>query len=237
VGAVVRRLTDVATVILLRHGRSTSNVAGVLAGRSDGVELDEYGQAQARTLAERLAPLPLATVVSSPLLRCLQTLAPLADSPTVDERLTEIDYGRWTGQELRKLLKEPMWKVVQQHPSAAVFPEGEAMADVSARAVAAIREWDCKVTETHGPAALWLACSHGDVIKAILADALGLHLDSFQRIVVDPCSISVISYTPLRPFVIKINDSGADVGSLQPPKRRRRKPSSAAVVGGSTGEN
>jgi probable phosphomutase (TIGR03848 family) len=235
---VVRRLAGVATVILLRHGRSTSNAAGVLAGRSDGVELDEHGQAQARTIAERLAPLRLAAVVSSPLQRCLQTLAPLTDSPTVDERLAEIDYGRWTGQELRKLVKEPMWKVVQQHPSAAVFPEGEAMADVSARAVAAVREWDRKVTETHGPSALWLACSHGDVIKAVLADALGLHLDGFQRIVVDPCSISVISYTSVRPFIIKINDGGADVGSLQPPKRRRRrKPSSTAVVGGSTGEN
>lgn len=225
-----------ATVILLRHGRSTSNVTGVLAGRSNGVGLDDFGQAQARALAERLAPLPLATVVSSPLQRCLQTLAPLTDSPTVDDRLSEVDYGHWTGQELRKLSKEPMWKVVQQHPSAAVFPEGEAMADVSTRAVAAIREWDRKVAQTHGPRALWLACSHGDVIKAVLADALGLHLDCFQRIVVDPGSVSVISYTDVRPFVIKINGSGADIGSLQPPKRQgRRKPSSAAVVGGSTG--
>lgn len=210
-------------------------MAGVLAGRSDGVGLDDYGQAQTRALAERLAQLPLATVVSSPLQRCLQTLAPLTDSPTVDDRLTEIDYGHWTGRELRKLSKEPMWKVVQQHPSAAVFPEGEALADVSTRAVAAVREWDCKVAKTHGPQALWLACTHGDVIKAILADALGLHLDSFQRIVVDPGSISVISYTDVRPFVIKINDSGADISSLRPPKRGRRKPSSAAVVGGSTG--
>jgi probable phosphomutase (TIGR03848 family) len=225
-------------VILLRHGRSTSNAAGVLAGRSDGVGLDEHGQAQARAIAERLAELPLAAVVSSPLQRCLETLAPLSDTPTVDERLAEIDYGRWTGRELHRLVKEPMWKVVQQHPSAAVFPEGEAMADVAARAVAAIREWDGKVAQTHGPGALWLACSHGDVIKSILADALGLHLDGFQRIVVDPCSISVVAYTEIRPFVVKINDSGADVSSLRPPKRRsRRKPSSAAVVGGTTGES
>ena len=234
-GPVVRRLAAVATVILLRHGRSTSNVAGVLAGRSAGVGLDEYGQAQARAVAQALAKLPLAAVVSSPLQRCLETLAPLTETPTVDERLAEIDYGRWTGQELRKLTKEPMWKVVQQHPSAAVFPEGEGLAEVAARAVAAIREWDGKVAGTHGPGALWLACSHGDVIKALLADALGLHLDGFQRIVVDPCSISVVSYTDVRPFVIKINDSGADLGSLQPPKRRRRKPSSAAAVGGTTG--
>lgn len=228
-----------ATVILLRHGRSTANVAGVLAGRSEGVGLDEHGRAQAATIATQLAELPLAAVVSSPLQRCLETVAPLTTSPTVDERLAEIDYGRWTGLELRKLAKEATWRVVQLHPSAAVFPEGEALADVATRSVAAVREWDAKVSQTHGPQSVWLACSHGDVIKAILADALGLHLDGFQRIVVDPCSVSVVSYTDLRPFVVKINDSGADLRSLRPPPKRRRrsKPSSAAVVGGPTGEN
>jgi probable phosphomutase (TIGR03848 family) len=231
----------VATVILLRHGRSTSNVAGTLAGRTEGVGLDDHGRAQAAAIGPRLAALPLAAVVSSPMQRCLETLAPLTTEPTVDERFAEIDYGAWTGRELRKLAKEPLWKVVQQQPSATVFPEGEALADVSARAVAAVREWDRKVAETHGPHAVWLACSHGDVIKAVLADALGLHLDGFQRIVVDPCSVSVVTYTPARPFVIKINDSGSDLRSLAPPPKRRRRrrspPEGDAVPGGSTGEN
>jgi probable phosphomutase (TIGR03848 family) len=227
----------VATVILLRHGRSTANVAGVLAGRADGVGLDEHGRAQAQAAAARLAQLPLAAVVSSPLQRCLETLAPLTETPTVDERLAEIDYGQWTGGDLRKLSRQPLWKVVQLHPSAAVFPDGEGLAEVAARAVAAVREWDQKITAAHGPNALWLACSHGDVIKAVLADALGLHLDGFQRIVVDPCSISVITYTDTRPFIVRVNDSGTDLGSLRPPKRRRRKPSSDATVGGSTGRD
>jgi probable phosphomutase (TIGR03848 family) len=230
----------VGTLILLRHGRSSANTAGVLAGRTAGVALDEHGQAQAANLTTRLAPLPLAGVVSSPLLRCKQTVAGLAEQRGMeiafDDRFAEVDYGEWTGRELRKLGKEPLWKVVQSHPSAAVFPGGEGLAGMQARAVAAVREWDAKVVAEHGPQALWVACSHGDVIKAVLADALGMHLDGFQRIVADPCSISVISYTETRPFVLRVNDTGGDLSALVPPKRRRRKqPSSDAPVGGSTG--
>jgi probable phosphomutase (TIGR03848 family) len=230
----------VGTVILLRHGRSTANTEGVLAGRNPGVALDEHGRAQAQTLVERLALLPLAAVVSSPLQRCRETLAPLAQARelevTVDDRFTEMDYGDWAGRELRTLVKEPLWKVVQSHPSAAVFPGGEGLATMQARAVAAIREWDAKLVTEHGPQMLWLVCTHGDIIKAVLADALGMHLDGFQRIVADPCSISAVTYTEIRPFVQRINDCDDDLRSLVPAKRRRqRRLSSDATPGGSTG--
>jgi probable phosphomutase (TIGR03848 family) len=229
----------VSTVILLRHGRTTANTGGVLAGWTPGVQLDDTGRAQARAAGERLAKVPLRAVVSSPLERCLQTAAALVDGRDVDvqtdDRLGEARYGDWTGRTLKELVKEPLWKVVQQHPSAAVFPgpEGEGLAQTQARAVAAVRAWNAAL----GPDAVWLACSHGDVIKAILADALGLHLDQFQRIVVDPASISVITYTDTRPFVLRVNDTGGDVSGLVPPprKRRARKPSSDAVVGGGAG--
>lgn len=228
------------TVILLRHGRSTANSAGVLAGRTLGVALDEGGVAQAQALVGRLAQLPLAALVSSPLQRCQETVAPLAQARelevTVDDRFVEVDYGQWTGRELSKLGKEPLWKVVQSHPSAAVFPGGEGLAALQARAVAAVREWDAKLAAEHGPQVLWLVCSHGDVIKAVLADALGVHLDGFQRIVANPCSISAVTYTETRPFVQRVNDCGDDLRSLVPPKRRRRRrPSSDATPGGSTG--
>jgi probable phosphomutase (TIGR03848 family) len=226
----------VATVLLLRHGRTTANASGGLAGRQP-VELDENGRSQAATAGVRLRALPLAAVVTSPLVRCRQTLElALPDvTPAVDDGLTECGYGDWEGQPLSKLAKEPLWRVVQQHPSAAVFPNGEAMAAMSARAVAAVRRWDAAVAQQHGPDALWLACSHGDVIKAIVADALGLHLDEFQRIVADPASVTAIRYTPTRPFLIRLNDT-ADLSALVPPKRRRRRrPSSDAVVGGGAG--
>ncbi|TFV75620.1 MSMEG_4193 family putative phosphomutase [Blastococcus sp. CT_GayMR20] len=227
------------TVLLLRHGRTTANTGGVLAGWTPGVRLDETGTAQVQAVGERLAKVPLAAIVSSPLDRCRQTAAALADGREVevqtDDRLGEARYGDWTGRALKDLVKDPLWKVVQQHPSAAVFPgpEGEGLAQTQARAVAAVREWNAKL----GPEAVWLACSHGDVIKAILADALGLHLDQFQRIVVDPASISVVTYTETRPFVVRMNDTGGDVSALIPPprKRRRRTASSDAVVGGGAG--
>ncbi|MCO7219261.1 histidine phosphatase family protein [Klenkia sp. PcliD-1-E] len=228
------------TVILLRHGRTTANAAGVLAGWSPGVQLDEKGQEQVAAVGARLAGVPLAAVVSSPLERCQQTAGAVVAGRELelrtDDRLGECRYGDWTGRPIKELLKEPMWKVVQQHPSAAVFPgpEGEALAHTQARAVAAVREWNA----TLGPDAVWLACTHGDVIKAILADAYGMHLDSFQRIVADPASISVVNYTDTRPFVLRVNDTGGDVSGLIPPKkrgRRSRKASSDAVVGGGAG--
>ncbi|MDP9391891.1 MAG: MSMEG_4193 family putative phosphomutase [Actinomycetota bacterium] len=227
------------TVVLLRHGRTTANAAGVLAGWTPGVQLDDAGTGQVRAVGERLAKVPLAAIVSSPLERCRQTADAVAAGRDLtvqtDDRLGEARYGDWTGRSIKELSKDPLWKVVQQHPSAAVFPgdEGEGLAQTQARAVAAVRAWNA----TLGPDAVWLACSHGDVIKAIVADALGLHLDSFQRIVVDPASISVITYTDTRPFVVRVNDTGGDVSGLIPPPRRRRRarPSSDAVVGGGAG--
>ena len=225
-----------ATVLLLRHGRTTANATGELAGRLP-VELDDTGRAQAQRVGERLRKLPLAAVVTSPLIRCRQTLdLALPDIvPEVDDGLIECGYGDWEGRPLSELAAEPLWPVVQQHPSAAVFPNGEAMAAMSARAVAAVRRWDARVTATHGPEALWLACSHGDVIKAVVADAMGLHLDEFQRLVADPASVSVIRYTPTRPFLVRLNDT-ADLSALVPAKPAEGAlPESDAAVGGGAG--
>jgi probable phosphomutase (TIGR03848 family) len=230
-----------ATVLLLRHGRTSTNASGTLAGHQP-VGLDDTGRTQAEAVGVRLAAakLPLAAVVSSPLPRCRETLSLALPGAEVvqDERLIECRYGDWTGQSLKKLAKDPLWSVVQAHPSAARFPgeDAESMSEMAARGVAAIRDWDAKVTAEHGGEAVWLACSHGDVIKAIIADALGMHLDLFQRIAVDPASVTAIRYTPLRSFVLRSNDSGGDLAGFAPPKKRRRAgrkaPSDAAVGGG-----
>jgi probable phosphomutase (TIGR03848 family) len=228
----------VTTVVLVRHGL-TAMTGPVLAGWTPGLHLDERGQAQADAVAERLRLVPFDAIVSSPLDRCLDTAAAVAEGREadvqVDERLGECRYGDWTGRPLKELVKDPLWKVVQGHPSAVVFPgpEGEALRDTQARAVGAVRDWNARL----GPDATWLACSHGDVIKSVVADALGLHLDQFQRITIDPCSVTVLRYTELRPFAVRVNDTGGGVTDLLPPKRksRRRKASSDAVVGGGAG--
>jgi probable phosphomutase (TIGR03848 family) len=233
----------VPTVLLVRHGRSTANTSGVLAGWTPGVVLDDRGREQAEALALRLGGLPLAAIVCSPLQRCQETVAPLVKKTglkrTTEKRLGECHYGDWTGRKLSELVKEPMWRVVQAHPSGAVFPgpDGESMAAMAARGVAAIRDWDARIGAEHGPNAVWVACSHGDVIKAIVADAMGLHLDNFQRLVVDPGSVTAIRFTETRPFVLRVNDVGGDVAAYQPPppRKRRRRPSSDAAVGGGAG--
>lgn len=229
-----------STVLLVRHGL-TAMTGPVLAGRTPGVHLDERGQKQAAALAERMAAVPLTAIVTSPLDRCLETAGAIREQQQaagrepdwhVDERIIECDYGDWTGRPFKELLKEPMWKIVQSQPSAAHFPGGEALTEMSARVIKAVREWDARLGED----AVWVACAHGDIIKAILADALGLHLDQYQRIVPDPCSVSVVRYTSARPYVIRVNDTGGDLSAFVPPKRRgRRKTSADATVGGGAG--
>ena len=223
------------TVILIRHGRSTANTSGLLAGRTPGVGLDDRGRSQAQQLTTRLASvLPdLTAVVRSPLQRCAETVGPLLsarpDLTAISEpALEEVDYGDWSNRKISELVTEPLWKTVQQQPSAAVFPSGEGLLDVSRRATAAIRELD-RVHGGESGTDLWVACSHGDVIKAVLADALGMHLDQFQRIVVEPASISVIHYSDARPYVHTVNNAGV----LDLPRAPMK---AGATVGGSTGQ-
>jgi probable phosphomutase (TIGR03848 family) len=223
------------TVFLVRHGRSTANTGGILAGRSPGVALDAEGTAQAAALPGRLAGVPLAALVSSPLQRCRETLAPLVtqrpEAPLhVEDGVSECAYGDWTGRKLSELADEPLMRVVQQHPSAAAFPGGESMRDMQQRSVRAVRAWDARIARDHGPAACFLVCAHGDVIKSVLADALGMHLDLFQRIAVGPCSVSVIRYTPLRPFVLRLGETG-ELGSAVPPEE----PPEPGASGGAPG--
>ncbi|MDN3270065.1 histidine phosphatase family protein [Streptomyces sp. MA15] len=224
------------TLLLVRHGRSTANTEGLLAGWTPGVHLDDRGTAQAAALPGRLAPLTPAEVVTSPLDRCRETVAPLLRASPglthhIDERIGECHYGDWTGRKLAELKDEPLMEVVQAHPSAAAFPGGESLRAMQARAAEAVREWNARVERDHGPDAVYLMCSHGDIIKSLVADALGLHLDLFQRISVEPCSITAIRYTRLRPFLLRLGDTG-DFASLAP---REEPPAGDATVGGDAG--
>ena len=233
-----------ATVILVRHGRTDANATGLLAGRADGIRLDATGTEQANRVAERLAKVPLAALVSSPLARCRETATAIAAAQgnklrvARDRGLTECDYGEWQGRTLKELAKQALWKTVQTQPSAAEFPGGESMTAMQARAVEAVRRRDAAVEAEHGAGAVWVAVSHGDIIKSVLADALGMHLDLFQRIHVDPASVSIVRYTATRPYVLASNTHAGDLDWLAPPARkrsRRTRVAADAPVGGGGG--
>ena len=228
------------TVILLRHGRLTSNTAQTLAGRSDGVDLDEKGQEQARRWSTGSGRCRSArgAVATAALQEHRRTVGRRArPEPIVDERISEVDYGQWTGRKIG----DRQGAVVGGGAAAAQrrgLPGGEGLAHVQARAVEAVREHDRRLAEEHGGDVLWVACTHGDVIKAIVADALGTHLDSFQRITADTASMSVIRYTTLRPFVVHhTGDQLASSLTLKPPETSDSEAKDAAErrgVGGST---
>ncbi|MBT1595827.1 MSMEG_4193 family putative phosphomutase [Curtobacterium flaccumfaciens] len=230
-----------ATVLLVRHGRTTANATGVLAGRTAGVRLDAVGRTQAERTAERIAAVPVVAVVSSPLERCRQTARAILDrqpdrqsGPSdllIERAITEADYGQWQGRKLADLAKEPLWRTVQANPSAVVFPGGESMQTMQSRAVAAVRRIDAEVEAEHGPGAVWVAVSHGDIIKSVLADAFGMHLDLFQRIGVGPASVSVVRYGEHRPEVVATNTESGDLSWL----RTAPAPSGEAAVGGGAG--
>lgn len=225
-----------ATVLLVRHGRTTANTEGVLAGRAPGVHLDEVGRDQAARTGARLADVPLVAVVTSPLERCRETAQAVLDRQPpgtplrVEDRVVECDYGTWQGRHLRDLAPEPLWATVQGQPSAVTFPGGESLAAMQARAVAAVREQDAAVEAEHGPGAVWAVVTHGDLVKALLADALGMHLDLFQRLSAGPASVSVVRYGRSRPDVVATNTDAGDLSWL-----RAAAPVGDAPVGGGAG--
>jgi probable phosphomutase (TIGR03848 family) len=231
-----------ATVILVRHGRSTANVSGMLAGRQSGVHLDDVGEEQAARAGARIAAVPLAGLVTSPLERCRQTAQAIGRAhpgkprARTDRGLLECDYGEWQGRSIKDLSREKLWKSVQSQPSRVGFPGGETMPEMQARAVAAVRGRDAEMEVEHGPDAVWVAVSHGDPLKAVLADALGMHLDLFQRLHVDPGSVSIVHYADTHPYVLAVNSHEGDLSWLAPRKGRKRKRAPReAVVGGGAG--
>lgn len=223
-----------ATVLLIRHGRTSANAAGLLAGWSPGVFLDEVGSVQVLELAELVSELDLAAIVSSPLDRTLETSQALSaalksvgkDVPIrIDERIGECHYGDWTGKSLSELSELELWPAVQGHPASVRFPGGESLMEMQHRAVTCIRA----INDDLGSGATYAVVSHGDIIKAILADALGMHLDHFQRIQISPASVSVVRYTSARPFVAAINVTAQGLKSSV-----GLSTSSDAAVGGET---
>lgn len=240
-----------ATCILLRHGRSSANTAGVLAGWTPGIALDDHGRDQVAEVAARLAGVPISLIAASPLQRCQETAAVVADTLRVSiesfDGLGECHYGAWTGRPLKDLATEELWRTVQDNPHDAVFPSsaehrGESLREMYDRVTTTVRDLDARVEAEFGEHAVWIAVSHGDPIKSVVADVVGTGLDGFQRIHVDPASATVVRWAGDRSMLLRCNDTGRSLDSVVP--RRPTEPAEAspsvarpgdAVVGGGAG--
>jgi probable phosphomutase (TIGR03848 family) len=202
-------------VLLVRHGQ-TPTTGKLLPGRAPGLHLADQGQQQAVAAAERIAAMPkVDAVYASPLERARETAAPigrvLGQRVHVDRGLLECDFGAWTGAELAALMKKPEWATVQRAPSTFRFPGGESFTEMQTRMVTAVDRLRAK----HDGGVI-VCVSHADPIKALVAHAMGTHLDLFQRIVISTCSVSAIAYSAGGPIVLTVNSTGGSLAELRP---------------------
>ena len=201
-------------VLLVRHGQ-TPTTGAILPGRAPGLHLSEKGREQAEAVATRIEVLPkVDAVYASPLERTRETAAPIAKKRhlrvKVEKGLVEADFGEWTGQELKTLFKQPEWQTVQRYPSGFRFPSGESFAEMQTRITGTID----KLVARHKGGVI-VAVSHADPIKAAVAQALGTHLDLFQRIVISPCSVTAIAYGAGGPAVLTVNSANGAFGDMK----------------------
>jgi probable phosphoglycerate mutase len=207
--------TPPTLVLLVRHGQ-TPTTGQHLPGRTPGLHLSEEGQRQAELAAKRIAELPhVDAVYSSPLERARETAAPIAAARglrvQIDKGLLECDFGQWTGGELKELMKKPEWSTVQRYPSGFRFPDGESFSEMQARMGACLE----RLRNRH-PGGVLVAVSHADTIKAAVTQAMGAHLDLFQRTAISTCSITAIAYGTSGPMVLTVNSTGGSLAELRP---------------------
>jgi probable phosphoglycerate mutase len=206
-------------LLLIRHGL-TDTAGKRLTGWSRGIHLNDRGRDQAERLAERLRPLPIRAIYSSTLERCMETAGPLASSKNLEVRpldsLRDVDYGGWTNRNISQLRTTKLWSKLMAAPSDARFPQGETLREVQSRVMGEVDS----LVERH-PRSLVAVCSHADPMKLVLAHYLGLHIDLFNRIVIQPASVSAVLVGEGVPHVLKVGDTG-DLSDLAPPRRPKR---------------
>jgi probable phosphomutase (TIGR03848 family) len=217
-----------ARIVLLRHAHSVANEKNLLAGRTAGISLSKTGKEQAKDLIARLGNIQFDEVAISPLQRCRETIDPWLDKTgtksriVVDESISEVDYGDWSGKTLASLRRKAQWKVVQDFPSQMTFPEGESLLEMQGRALSGF--YRLNAVKGKGPR---LLVSHGDVIKSIVAHCLGMHLDQFQRLVIEPASLTIIDTDSGSSRLVRFNDAKGFLSS--------EKSTNQSALGGSTG--
>lgn len=216
--------------MFLRHAHSTANEKGILSGRLPGVSLSQRGKEQAEHLVERIGAVSFDEIRVSPLDRCAQTIAPWLQSAyssgvgeyCIDDNLNEVDYGKWSGRKLNRLSREPLWKKVQSTPSKVQFPDGEKIRSSQQRAMKAVN-----VAHDRKNKGIFLFVTHGDIIKSTVAGLIGLHLDSFQNLIINPASLTIVDFDGSEGRLLCYNDTQQNIAPL----RRLRRSLEPYLVG------
>ncbi|RRR76922.1 MAG: MSMEG_4193 family putative phosphomutase [Candidatus Viridilinea halotolerans] len=218
-----RTETRLSLLLLIRHG-TNDWVHGRLAGWTPGVHLNEEGRRQAAALSERLGDLPISAIYTSPLERCVETATAIAQPRSLALRLVEqigeVRYGEWQGAELKELYKHELWPGVQHYPSGTRFPNGETLGEAQMRMVQALDQ-----LRSQHPKQIIAVVSHADIIKLAVAYYVGIHLDLFQRLVINPCALTALAFERMGPRLLTLNDSG-NLDHLRP---RPEAPASSAA--------
>lgn len=226
-------LWAMSRLVFLRHAHSIANEKGILSGRLPGVTLSNTGRVQALELVERLGTSSFDEIRVSPMERCSETIAPWLNSQyskgiaryRLDDDLNEVDYGLWSGRKLSRLAKEPMWKLVQEQPSKVLFPEGERLKGAQQRAKRSIMQAHSKKKSGN-----YFFVSHGDIIKSLIASLVGLPLDSFQNLIINPASLTVIDFDGNQGRLLAYSDTQSCIAPLLSSKKAGK-----ALLGGGSG--
>ena len=192
-------------IFLLRHAHSVANAKGILAGRMENIPLSKEGLDQRSRLSTRFSGAKFDQVLSSPIQRCLETLAELNLKVEIADEFQEVHYGDWTGKKTSSLMRNAAWREIHKNPASVRFPNGETLPEVQTRALLGIDKF------LHNKSKNILISTHADVVKVLILHALGTHLNNIDKVSIDNASISVIDRTKEGLRVIKVNDTSANV--------------------------
>lgn len=180
-------------VFLIRHGVTDWHNERRVMGHRD-IALNEIGRQQAKTVADALAGHAVVEVISSPLVRALQTAEAIGVGFGIevarDPRLVDFRVGHWEGMPYDEVEVSPAYQRFLADPASEAIPGGENLEEVKTRALAALEQ----ALEDNPVGDTIAVVTHAGVIRVLLTHYLGSPYANYHRIRVSPASISVLEF-------------------------------------------
>lgn len=198
-------------IIFLRHAQAKNNVERVLAGRSKGIPLTEFGVQQAEKIAHFLGPLKISAIYSSPIERAVHTAEIVSDKLNlhyeIDDRLTEIDMGIFSGMYYEEMFARHgniFLKFYQDNPL--IEKNGvETFSNVKKRVLDMVNY----CSQKHDSENILLV-THMDPIKAMISTVLQLKPESLYELVIRNASLTIVKKEQSNFSMVAINSMSPD---------------------------